>query len=114
METQAALVGADRGVELHAEAAVDLDLALVVYPRDAEHDQALRLNDAVDDAVLLQLRTGFDNRLKALEDFENRLLKFRLVRVALLHGLVHALEVRIGECHFICPPYISAADFFFH
>ena len=109
MEAQAALVGADRGVELHAEAAVDLDLALVVHPRNAEHDHALRLDDALHNAVLLQLRTRLDDRLKALEHFENRLLKLRLVRVALLHGLVHALEVRIGECHLICPPYISAA-----
>ena len=112
MEAQAALVGADRGVELYAEATVDLYLALVVYPRNAEHNHALRLNDAVDDTVLLQLRTSLHDRLEALEHLENRLLKFRLVRVALLYGFIHALEVRVGKCHFVCPPYISAAASF--
>ena len=47
---QAALVGADGAVELHAEAAVDLDLALVVHPGHAEHDLALGLHDALQDA----------------------------------------------------------------
>jgi hypothetical protein len=36
VEAQAALVGADGAVELDAEAAVDLDLALIVHPRHAE------------------------------------------------------------------------------
>lgn len=49
MEAQAALVGAERGVVLDAEAAVHVDVALVVGPRDAELDLALGLDDAVDD-----------------------------------------------------------------
>jgi hypothetical protein len=49
VEAQAALVGADGAVELDAEAAVDLQLALVVDPRHAEHDHALGLDDALED-----------------------------------------------------------------
>ena len=41
MQAEAALVGAERGVELHAEGIVDLDFALVVLPHDAELDDAL-------------------------------------------------------------------------
>lgn len=41
VEAQAALVGAQRGVELDAVAAVDLEVALVVLPGDAELDDAL-------------------------------------------------------------------------
>ena len=106
MQTQAALVGADRGVELNAEAAVYANLALIVNPRNTEHEHALRLYDALHDAVLLKLRTSFNNRLKALENLVNCLLELRLIRVALLYGFVHALQIRIGKCHFYCPPYI--------
>src|SRR5690606_27181025 len=52
VEAQAALVGAEHAVELHAEAAVDLHLAAVVLPRHAEDDLALRFADALDDLVL--------------------------------------------------------------
>ena len=45
MEAQATLVGAKRGVELDAVAMVDLDLALVVLPDNAELDNALRDRD---------------------------------------------------------------------
>ena len=51
VEAQAALVGADGAVHLDAEAAVDLDLALVVDPGHAEHDHALGLDDALEDLV---------------------------------------------------------------
>src|SRR5690606_13536378 len=40
METQPALVGAERGVELHPVALVDPHLAFVVDPRDPEKDLA--------------------------------------------------------------------------
>ena len=52
VEAQAALVGAQRGVELDAEAAVDVDLAGVVDPRDPEHDLALGLDDALQEGAL--------------------------------------------------------------
>jgi hypothetical protein len=41
VEAQTALVGADGGVELYAVAAVDLHLAVVVNPGNAEHHHAL-------------------------------------------------------------------------
>ena len=41
VQAEAALVGAQGGVELHAEGIVDLDLALVVLPHYAELDDAL-------------------------------------------------------------------------
>ena len=49
MEPQPTLVGAEGGVELHPEATVDLDLAVVVDPGHAEDDLALGLADAPDD-----------------------------------------------------------------
>ncbi len=58
VEAQAALVGADRAVHLDAEAAVDLDLALVVHPRHAEHDHALGLDDPLEDLRRCGTRDG--------------------------------------------------------
>jgi hypothetical protein len=50
VEAQAALVRADGAVHLDAETAIDLDLALIIDPRHAKHDRALRLADALQDA----------------------------------------------------------------
>ena len=41
MESESSLVGTESGVELHAEATVDLALALVVLPSDTELDDSL-------------------------------------------------------------------------
>ena len=49
MEAQAALVRAERAVELHPEAAVDVDLAAIVGPDHAEDDLPLGLADALEE-----------------------------------------------------------------
>ncbi len=49
MKTQPAFVGPDRAVHFDAEPAVNADLAFVVLPRHAEHDDALRLDHALED-----------------------------------------------------------------
>ena len=64
VEAQAALVGADGGVVLDAEAAIDLDLAGVVDPRDAELDDALGFDDALKQGRLLELRMSVECRLQ--------------------------------------------------
>jgi hypothetical protein len=53
VEAQAALVGAEGGVELDTETAVDLELALVVLPDNAEVDDALRDGDDLDGGAVL-------------------------------------------------------------
>ena len=52
MEAQATLVRADRAIHLDAEAAIDLDLSLIIEPRNAEHDDSLGLDDALKNAGL--------------------------------------------------------------
>jgi hypothetical protein len=52
VQAQAALVGAERRVELHAVALVDLALALVGFPDDAELDDAL--GDLLEERRLLE------------------------------------------------------------
>lgn len=52
MESQSSLVGAQRGVELHTVAAVDLRLVLVVFPDDAELDDALGDGDDLEGGLV--------------------------------------------------------------
>ena len=83
MEAQAALVRSDSGVELDAVAAVDLDLAVVVNPGNAEGDDALGLYKALDEACLLPLGVLVNDELEALKYFTNCLKEFGLVGIAL-------------------------------
>jgi hypothetical protein len=62
VKADAALVGADGRGMLDAVAAIDLHLAMVVDPRDAEHDDALRFDQAVEQAVLRIFRVLCDVR----------------------------------------------------
>ncbi len=86
VEAQAALVWADGAVHLDAETAVDLDTALIVDPRHAEDDGALRLHHAFDDAGLHVVRVGFEEWPEAANHFFHRLVEFGLVGVALLQS----------------------------
>ena len=81
VEAQAALVGADGAVQLHAEALVDLDLTLVVDPGDPEHDGALGLDDALEDLGLSVGRRRLDNRHDGLDDLPDGLVELGLRRV---------------------------------
>lgn len=56
VESQATLVGAERGVELDAEAAVDLDFAIIVDPWHPKDELAFRLAQALHRAVVRVLR----------------------------------------------------------
>jgi hypothetical protein len=97
MEAQAALVGADGAVELHAVAAVHLDLALIIDPGHTEADDALGLHQTLDQAGLLVLGVLFHHGLDALQHLTHSLQEFRLVGIALCQAVVHALQVFIRQ-----------------
>src|SRR5690606_23283131 len=92
VEPQATLERAERGVELDAEATVDVDVALVVGPRHAEHQLALRLAEALDDRVLRVLRSRRDDRVEGLKHFVDGLVELGLARVAVEDRAEDALE----------------------
>ena len=94
-KAQTSLVGADGAVELHAEAAVDVDLTGVIHPRYAELYHTLGLNKALKQTGLLVFGMLIDNGLKGLEDLFNGLKEFRLVLVALFNLLQDFLNVRV-------------------
>src|SRR5690606_9332820 len=82
VETQAALVRADSAVHLHAVAAVDVNLAVIVHPRHAEHDDPLRLDQALDDARLEVLGVFFQERPQSGQYLFGCLVEFGLVWIA--------------------------------
>src|SRR5436309_9290257 len=85
MKSQSAFVRPDRAVHLHPEAAIDVDLALVVLPRHAEHDHAFRFNDAFEDFRFAIARVPIEHERERLDYFLHRLVKLGFARVFGLH-----------------------------
>ncbi len=84
VEAHAALIGADGRVELHAEGAIDLHLAAIVHPADAELNDTLGLHQALQQRLFAIARVALDKRPQRGEYFAHRLQIFRLVGVMAL------------------------------
>ena len=82
VEADAALVGADGAVHLHAVAAVDLDLAPVIEPRHAEDDHAFGFGNAFENLHLLKNGAGHDVWGERFGNFADRLVELRFARIA--------------------------------
>ena len=78
-------VGPDRAVHLDAEPAVNCDLAFVVLPGHAEHDDAFRLDHALEDFGLHILRMPFENEGERFGHLLHGLVKLRFRRILGLH-----------------------------
>ncbi len=89
MEAAAALVGSDGAVALDAEAAVDVDVAVVALVGDTEGDDALGLDDPLEDAALHIVGPALDDGLERFENLDHRLVELGLLRIALLDVLEH-------------------------
>ena len=83
VETQAALVRAECGVELHTETAVDLHLAVVINPWDAENELALWLTQALNQTVVCVVWVLIQDDLERVQHLGHRLVEFRFTGVAL-------------------------------
>ena len=97
MEAQAALVRADGAVELDAVAAVDLHLALIIDPGHTEADDALGLDQTLDQAGFFVLGVLLHHGLDALQNLADCLQKLRLIGIALCKAIVNALQVFIRQ-----------------
>ena len=89
MEADAALIGADGGVELDAVAPVHLDFTVVVNPGHPEDDLPLRLHQALQHPSFYQVGADLNDRFQALQYFGDRLDKLRFTRIPLLYGCQH-------------------------
>src|SRR5665811_791249 len=81
MEAQASLVGADGAVHFDAESAIDLDVAMVVKPGNAEHEDALGFHDALENPLRDVLGVSLQHKTQRLHDFLHGLVEFGLGRV---------------------------------
>ena len=104
VKSDTALVRSDSRVELYSETAVYLYFAVVVYPRHAENDLALRLYYSVDNSCLYEVRSALYNGLEGLEDLFYSLKKLGFAGISLLDLSVHAGKIFVLEFHFKIPP----------
>ena len=93
VEAQAALVGADGAVHLDAEAAVDLDVALVIEPWHAEHEHALGFGDALKNPGGDVLGVSLQHKAQRLEHFLYSLVKFRFRGILGFHQRHYIVDV---------------------
>ena len=107
MESETALIRTDGGIELNSVSAVDLNLAVVVDPRNTELDESLGFDDTVDHTRLDNVGTPLDNRLERFKNLSDSLKKFGLIGVALAYCIVHALEILTFELHMMYPSFIE-------
>src|SRR5690606_34921675 len=96
---QPALVGAQRAVEADPEAAVDVHLAAVVLPGDAEDDLPLGLADPLDDLVLGVLRVPAQHRPERLDHLANGLVELDLSGIAPNDLFVDGVDPRLDVGH---------------
>jgi hypothetical protein len=104
MEAQSALVRADGAVHLDAESTVDLNVALVVKPRHAEHKDALGLDHSFEQTRRLILGMLRKDQPERVEHFSNRLMELGLGGVLRFHTDHHGFNVVPGDfdsrvCH---------------
>ena len=82
MQAQAALVGTNGAVELHAVATVHLHIALVVHPRYTEKDHPLGLHIALQQARLFIFGVLVNHRLQGGQNLRGRLDKLLFMGIA--------------------------------
>ena len=104
MEAKAALVRSDSGVELYTVAAVDLNLAVVVNPGNAEHDNALGLYETLNKAGCFPFGMLGNDELEALEDLFDCLKELGLTGMVFLNVSKDALKILVSN-HFFFLSY---------
>jgi hypothetical protein len=104
VETDAALVGTDGVVVLHPPAALDADVAPVVFPAHPEAHHPVGLGDPAQDLVLVVLFLVGDELEDVLGDFLHRLDELRLAGIALGDAGDEALEIDVIGCGHRCSP----------
>ena len=95
MQAQTALVRTDSAVELHAERVVHLHLPLVIHPRHAEEDLALRHGQALKQRFFaIFFLIALDCRAQRVKHFADSLMEFRLAGILAHNALIDLVNVR--------------------
>ncbi|CAH0327520.1 hypothetical protein SRABI128_06187 [Microbacterium sp. Bi128] len=85
VESQATLIGAQRRIELHPEAAVDLEAAGVVRPRHAEDDLPFGLAEPLEDSSFKELRVAVVHRSETFKDLDDCLVELHFAGIPCQH-----------------------------
>ena len=85
MESDSTLVGSERGIELHAESSIDLNLTFVINPRHPENDLPFGLADSLYQSVIGVIRVLGDDAPQAFQHFTHRLMEFHRTCIAAKH-----------------------------
>ena len=95
MEAKATFVRSDGGIILHTEAAVDANIALVIYPGNTELNHTLRLDKTLEKAGLFPFRVLVNDELQRLKHFSHSLKEFGLVGVACFNLCINSFQIFI-------------------
>ena len=102
MEAQAALVGAYGAVELNAVAGVDMNLTVVIGPRNAEDDLSLGCYKTLEKSALaVLLLICLNDGAEGFEHLFDCLVKFGLTRVFVNDHLIHFVQIGHGDSFFL-------------
>ena len=95
MESQSSLVRSDCTVELYTVAFIYLNLTIVIYPRNLEGNDSLRLNEALEQAdCTILLFVCINDDLQGIQYFFYCLMKLRLTRILCYDAVVDLFCVR--------------------
>jgi hypothetical protein len=92
MKTQASLVRAERAVHLDSKTAVNLNLAFVVDPWNAELNHPFGFDKTFKDLSVSILFVTFNCRPDRFQHFSYRLKKLRLIGVTFLNNFENLLH----------------------
>jgi hypothetical protein len=92
MKTQTSFVRTERAVHLDAKPAIDLNLAFVIDPRNAELNHPLGLDKTFQDLSVSILLVTLDGWPDRFEDFCNGLKELRLIWIALFNNFENLLH----------------------
>lgn len=95
MEAKSALVWSDCAVELNPVALIDLHVAFVVEPRDAELNDTFRDHDLLKNTVLLVFGFALDQCAERCEHFRCSLQEFLFPWLVVFETIKDAAHIRI-------------------
>ena len=101
METQPALIRADRIVVLHPKPALDANIAIVIFPADPKADHPVGLAHPAQNLLAVIFGIFGDHRRDVLGYFTHRLNEFALVGIAVFKIFEKRIEVEALRHHLL-------------
>ena len=92
VKAKATLVRSDGAVHLDAIATIDLDLARIIDPGNAELNHPFRFDNALEDFAVPIFLVTLDDWFDGFEDFRYSLKKLRLIGIALFDDIENFLD----------------------